>query len=341
MTPKEHSLESYRAQIGITELGDKHLDRFNRIYDLGHADGVKQGLDTVRSNLGITVDSEVLVAVPGYEKLVDVLRMAHDHAAKGKGLERHANELPFEQQRMLSITRQLKSPRGLAYQVIKKITEGLDLPTHKQQIAELLGAINYAAGIVIYLNEQEAAKPVPAEQATDTAAPAPEPKNAYEELAEAFAGTEYHSLFGTTSRERAERLGLSDLAGLLSGKCVCGYCDDAESSKVLTDHGKLSTHEIEQLDQRRLQFREKRKGQHIDEGWLTTSFMHWAIMRDSPYADVRILSADQLREDDARPKNAVEPISVQIISTEGATFSDLAKRLAEMLHDRKPKPADK
>lgn len=328
MTSKEQALADFwKSSVfqPTEELRQTFFSAYEYGRKAGRAENVMQDfrLELEKYDLSPEMLPNAMVAVPGYEKLVDVLRMAHDHAAKGKGLERHANDLPFEQQRMLSITRLLKSPRGLAYQVIKKVTEGLDLPTHKQQIAELLGAINYTAGIVIYLNELEAAKSVPDEQATETAAPAPEPKE------------------GTAAWAAKNKLLIVDeisgfSGGFLSGKCVCGYCDDAESSKVLTDHEALSTHDIEQLDQRRLQFREKRKGQHIDEGWHTTSFMHWAIMRGSPYAEVRILSADQLREDDARPK--VDPVIVQIINTGDAELSDLAMRLAEMLRDRKPRP---
>lgn len=89
----------------------------------------------------------------GYEKLVAVFQAAHDQAAHGKGKERHANGLPFHEQRMQSISKTLASADGMAYQVVKKMTEGLQFDDHKRREKELLGAINYLAGIVIYFRE--------------------------------------------------------------------------------------------------------------------------------------------------------------------------------------------
>ncbi len=97
-----------------------------------------------------------LAAEPGYERLVAVLKAAHDQAAMGKGADRHANGLPFHRQRMQQISVLLDSPHGMAYQVAKKVAEGLDLPTHERQVAELYGAINYIAGIVIFLEDKMA-----------------------------------------------------------------------------------------------------------------------------------------------------------------------------------------
>lgn len=93
--------------------------------------------------------------VPGYESLREVLAAAYDQAARGKGKERHANDLPFHKQRMQSISHLLRSDAGMAYQVCKKVTEGLDLPTPEARRRELLGAINYIAGILIFWDESE------------------------------------------------------------------------------------------------------------------------------------------------------------------------------------------
>lgn len=89
-----------------------------------------------------------------YHTLAAVLAEAFAQAAGGKGAERHGQNLRFEDQRMLSITRLLKNPGGLSYQACKKVSEGMDLPTLDRQVAEMLGAINYIAGIVIFLREQ-------------------------------------------------------------------------------------------------------------------------------------------------------------------------------------------
>lgn len=87
--------------------------------------------------------------VEGYESLAAVLTAAYDQASAGKGSDRHAKGLPFHKQRMQGISELLDTDRGMAYQAIKKITEGLDLP-RDQMVREMLGAINYIAGIVIY-----------------------------------------------------------------------------------------------------------------------------------------------------------------------------------------------
>lgn len=91
-----------------------------------------------------------------YYALAAVLGDALEQASKGKGKERHAhNGERFEEQRMLAISRLLNSERGMAYQVCKKVIEGIDLPTTERKVAELLGAINYIAGMVIFLREKD------------------------------------------------------------------------------------------------------------------------------------------------------------------------------------------
>lgn len=91
--------------------------------------------------------------VPGYEQLAEVLKAAYDQAANGKGKERHANDLPFPEQRMLGISRLLDSDGGMAYQACKKVTEARGLK-HDARERELLGAIVYIAGMVIFHRER-------------------------------------------------------------------------------------------------------------------------------------------------------------------------------------------
>lgn len=98
-------------------------------------------------------------AAPGYEQLVQVFAAAHDQAAYGKGKERHANGLPFHEQRMQGISDLVGSPDGMVYQLVKKTTEGLQFDSPEKREHELLGALNYLAGIVIWLRRHEAAKP--------------------------------------------------------------------------------------------------------------------------------------------------------------------------------------
>ncbi|AEY69537.1 hypothetical protein AH2_00027 [Burkholderia phage vB_BceS_AH2] len=93
--------------------------------------------------------------VRGYTKLFDVLIEALNEAQDGKGSERHTlgGDVPFERQRMQTVSELIGSPDGMVFQAVKKITEGMALPTLDRQVKELLGAINYLAGCIIYLRK--------------------------------------------------------------------------------------------------------------------------------------------------------------------------------------------
>lgn len=86
---------------------------------------------------------------PGYEALAAVLREAYDQAA-----ERHANDLPFHEQPMQQIARR----RGLGFllgQADKKTEEAQGMLERGERAAwrrEILGAINYLAGALIYVD---------------------------------------------------------------------------------------------------------------------------------------------------------------------------------------------
>jgi len=85
-----------------------------------------------------------------YASLREVLEGAYQQASSGKGRERHARGNPFEDQHMQTISQLLDTDRGMAFQAIKKLTEGLDMADPEARKRELLGAINYIAGIVVY-----------------------------------------------------------------------------------------------------------------------------------------------------------------------------------------------
>jgi hypothetical protein len=91
---------------------------------------------------------------PNYEKLATVLTMAYDQAAKGKGAQRHGRGQPFEDQPMQTISKLLNCTEGMAFQAIKKIQESQRM-ARDPAVRELLGAINYVAGMVVYLHENE------------------------------------------------------------------------------------------------------------------------------------------------------------------------------------------
>lgn len=95
--------------------------------------------------------------VEGYSALETVLMAAYAHAACTKGAERHANGKPFDEQPMLEIARLLGDTSGPAFQVIKKLREGLKMAEAgktKAALLEFLGAINYIAGVAILVSEK-------------------------------------------------------------------------------------------------------------------------------------------------------------------------------------------
>lgn len=96
------------------------------------------------------------IPAEGYEDLFGILAEAHDQAAHGKGKERHAGDgIPFKGQRMQSISTLIDSPDGLVYQAIKKLTEGMTFEEPERRDKELLGAINYIAGIILWCRGKE------------------------------------------------------------------------------------------------------------------------------------------------------------------------------------------
>ncbi len=85
-----------------------------------------------------------------YRTLRSVLDRAYNQAAVGKGAMRHGQGQAFEHQPMQTISRLLGSTQGMCYQAVKKIQESQRL-AHPAAVEELLGAINYLAGAVIFL----------------------------------------------------------------------------------------------------------------------------------------------------------------------------------------------
>lgn len=102
-----------------------------------------------------------LEEVPGYEKLAGALRDAYAQSATGKGKERHANDLPFDEQPILAIGRMC----GMGYQtgqVQKKAQEATGMAARGKLSAaraEMLGVIVYAAAAVVLLDEMAAKAP--------------------------------------------------------------------------------------------------------------------------------------------------------------------------------------
>jgi hypothetical protein len=91
---------------------------------------------------------------PKYDSLYKVLLAAYNQASNGKGKERHANDEPFENQKIITLNKQIGSNHGAIFQACKKAQESARLP-HDRAITELLGAINYLAAAVIMLKQEK------------------------------------------------------------------------------------------------------------------------------------------------------------------------------------------
>lgn len=92
-----------------------------------------------------------------YKTLSVILDAAFNHAATGKGKERHARDLPFDKQPMLETTR-LVGPGFPLGQAIKKAGEAAGMIERGElgaAEAECLGAINYLAGCVVWMRERK------------------------------------------------------------------------------------------------------------------------------------------------------------------------------------------
>ncbi len=87
-----------------------------------------------------------------YHSLISVLNDAYEQASVGKGKERHACHRPFDQQPMQTISDLLGTNQGLIFQAIKKSQESIRMDKAAAR-RELLGAINYLAGAIIYLEK--------------------------------------------------------------------------------------------------------------------------------------------------------------------------------------------
>lgn len=92
----------------------------------------------------------ITLAAEGYTDLAIILRDAFLQASEGKGAERHANSKPFHEQPMQSISDLFDSDKGMAFQIVKKLREGLDMPEYERLERELLGVIVYTAGAILW-----------------------------------------------------------------------------------------------------------------------------------------------------------------------------------------------
>lgn len=99
------------------------------------------------------MDNIFPIAQVNYLSLQAVLDAAYAQAAEGKGNERHAQDLPFDSQPMQTICQLVGDHHGLIYQAIKKSQESIRMEPNAAA-REMLGAINYLAGAILFLKKQ-------------------------------------------------------------------------------------------------------------------------------------------------------------------------------------------
>lgn len=102
----------------------------------------------------------ITLAAEGYDELAIILRDAFLQASEGKGAERHANSKPFHAQPMQSISDLFDSDKGMAFQIVKKLREGLGMPEYERLERELLGVIVYTAGAILWHKRRHVAEDV-------------------------------------------------------------------------------------------------------------------------------------------------------------------------------------
>ncbi|WNV50635.1 hypothetical protein [Pseudomonas phage Rollin] len=102
----------------------------------------------------------ITLTAEGYDELAIILRDAFKQASEGKGAERHANSKPFHEQPMQTVSDLFDSDKGMAFQIVKKLREGLDMPEYERLERELLGVIVYTAGAILWHKRRHVAENV-------------------------------------------------------------------------------------------------------------------------------------------------------------------------------------
>lgn len=148
--------EGYRHQPSCVVILGQHLSgngmRVSACPDCGEGTCGCAAPDSAWDDVDEGTEEWVKVTVqPAYYDLFIVLQKALYQAQDGKGAERHGNGLSFLEQPALTITRAV----GLGFplgQAMKKIQESQRMDTDAAK-RELLGAINYLAAAILFLDE--------------------------------------------------------------------------------------------------------------------------------------------------------------------------------------------
>jgi hypothetical protein len=149
-----HKFSSSKAVFSLVETrpdpwaeGEERME--NIVRNSGEGEHYDE-LPELDEFLGIE-EFEPVMSVEGYNCLRDGLVRAYDQAAKGKGDERHAQGSAFEDQPMQKII-DLYGVGFALGQSAKKAQESMRLPKDRA-ITELLGGINYLAGVIINMEK--------------------------------------------------------------------------------------------------------------------------------------------------------------------------------------------
>lgn len=176
----------------------------------------------------------ITLAAEGYTDLAIILRDAFLQASEGKGAERHANSKPFHEQPMQTISDLFDSDKGMAFQIVKKLREGLDMPEYERLERELLGVIVYTAGAILWHKRRSGTTTMETELSRMCSAAAENARNALTNASEAFKAI----------AEASEEPDMSDPANWLPGdKLRCIRCSTpAYSAGSLYSFLHLSNH---------------------------------------------------------------------------------------------------
>jgi hypothetical protein len=92
-----------------------------------------------------------------YAELKRIFDQAFTGQTEGKAKARHNKTgiLPFEQQRIMTISEMQNSPYGLTYQVTKKMLEALDMDEVEKTIHELQGVMVYVGALILFVERRE------------------------------------------------------------------------------------------------------------------------------------------------------------------------------------------
>lgn len=122
-------------------------------------DAIQASMDQfICSHVELKSPNDALIEQFGpYSGLKRVFDQAFTSQTEGKSKARHNKTgiLPFEQQRIMTISETINSPHGLTYQVTKKMLEALDMPEIEKTIHELQGAMVYLGALILYVERQE------------------------------------------------------------------------------------------------------------------------------------------------------------------------------------------